>query len=93
MSIPICEPTKVQKIRKQTMNTGNSLNHTTWKYKYHIVWKSKYRKKNIYKGFKKFTWEYFKKFGASKECKAKVGHLMPDHVHILISIPPKYSVS
>ena len=75
------------------MNTGNSLNHTKWECKYHIVWIPKYRKKSIYKGLRIYLGDTLKDLALQKECKIEEGHLMPDHVHILISIPPKYSVS
>jgi len=47
-SLPVCEPPKVQKIRKQTMSSPESLKHTKWECKYHIVWIPKYRKKRLY---------------------------------------------
>ena len=75
------------------MNTGNSLNHTKWECKYHIVWIPKYRKKSIYKELRVYLGDTLKDLAHQKECKIEEGHLMSDHVHILISIPPKYSVS
>ena len=75
------------------MNTPESLKHTKWECKYHIVWIPKYRKKSLYKGIRKYLGEMLKDLASQKECQILEGHLMPDHVHILISIPPKYSVS
>jgi len=75
------------------MIEGQSLNHTVWECKYHIVWIPKYRKKTIFKGLRTYLGTVFKDLASQKECKIEEGHLMPDHVHILISIPPKYSVS
>ena len=75
------------------MNTPESLKHTKWECKYHIVWIPKYRKKSIYKDLRRYLGEMLKDLASQKECKILEGHLMPDHVHILISIPPKYSVS
>ena len=75
------------------MYDNQSLNHTMWECKYHIVWIPKYRKKAIYGDLRQHLGELFKELSKQKESKILEGHLMPDHVHILISIPPKYSVS
>ena len=75
------------------MNTPESLKHTKWECKYHIVWIPKYRKKSHYRDLRQYMGEMLKDLASQKECKILEGHLMPDHVHILISIPPKYSVS
>ena len=75
------------------MNTAKSLNHTKWECKYHIVWIPKYRRKSIYKELRPYLGSIFKDLASQKECSIEEGHLMLDHVHILISIPPKYSVS
>ena len=69
------------------------LNHTTWDCKYHLVWIPKYRKKVIYGKLRQYLGEVFKELALQKESQILEGHLMGDHVHILISIPPKYSVS
>jgi putative transposase len=92
-SLPICEPPKVQKIRKQTMNSPESLKHTKWECKYHTIWIPKYRKKSVYKELRQYLGSLPKELASQKECKIEEGHLMPDHVHILISIPPKCSVA
>jgi len=75
------------------MNIQQSLNHTVWECKYHIVWIPKYRKKSLFKDLRKFLGEMLKDLAGQKGCKIEEGHLMPDHVHILISIPPKLAVS
>ncbi len=75
------------------MNNTQSLSHTKLECKYHIVWIPKYRKKTIFENLRKYLGEIFRDLAAQKECKVVEGHLMPDHVHILISIPPKHSVS
>jgi putative transposase len=75
------------------MYDGQSLSHTKWECKYHIIWISKYRKKAIFEDLRKYLGEIFRDLATKKECKVVEGHLMPDHVHILISIPHKYSVS
>ena len=75
------------------MKTCKSLNHTKWECKYHVVWIPKYRRKSIYKELRPYLGSVLKDLASQKECLIEEGHLMSDHVHILISIPPKYSVS
>ena len=74
------------------MNPAESLKHTKWECKYHVVWIPKYRKKSLYQGLRRYLGELLKDLAAQKECKILERHLVSDHVHILISIPPKYSV-
>jgi putative transposase len=75
------------------MNSPESLKHTKWERNYHIVWIRIYRKKSLYKELRQYLGSTLKDLASQKECKIEEGHLMSDHVHILISIPPKYSVS
>ena len=75
------------------MREIQSLNHTVWECKYHVVWIPKYRKKSLYKELRRYLGSIFKELARQKECKIEEGHLMSDHVHVLISIPPKYSVA
>ena len=75
------------------MNNYNKLKHTTWECKYHLVWIPKYRKKIIYGQLRKNLGEILKELALQRESKIIEGYLMGDHVHVLISIPPKYSVS
>lgn len=70
-----------------------SLNHSTWVCNYHVVWIPKYRKKKIFKGIRADLGIILHKLADQKESKILEGHLLLDHVHMLISIPPKYSVS
>ena len=69
------------------------LNHTRWECKYHIVWIPKYRKKVIYGKLRRELGKVLRELAQRKECEILEGHLMGDHVHMLIAIPPKYSVS
>jgi putative transposase len=71
------------------MNSPESLSHTKWECKYHIIWIPKYRKKSHYKELRQYLGSILKDLAFQKECKIEAGHLMSDHVHILISIPPK----
>ena len=71
----------------------NHLNHATWECKYHVVFTPKYRKKALFGQIRRHFGTVFRELAQRKECKIEEGHLMPDHVHMLISIPPKYSVA
>jgi putative transposase len=75
------------------MDNLQSLTHTKWGCKYHIVWIPKYRKKKLYGQIRRDMGTLFKELASQRECTIVEGHLQPDHVHILISIPPKYAVS
>jgi putative transposase len=75
------------------MNEYETLNHTTWDCKYHVVFIPKYRRKVLYQELRKALGDVFRQLAAQKEAKVEEGHLLLDHVHMLLSIPPKYSVS
>jgi putative transposase len=75
------------------MNAYESLSHTKWECKYHVVFIPKYRRKALYGPLRSHLGAVFRELARQKECEIIEGHLMPDHVHMLISIPPKYSVS
>ena len=74
-------------------NKSDSLAHTKWMCKYHIVFPPKYRRKVIYNQIRKDIGEILRTLCQYKGIEIHEGHLMPDHVHLLVSIPPKYSVS
>jgi len=75
------------------MNNTQCLSHTTWECKYHVVWIPKCRKKALYGQLRKHLGEVLHELARQKESKVLEGHLQPDHIHMLISIPPKYAVS
>jgi REP-associated tyrosine transposase len=75
------------------MNDVSNLNHSRWECKYHVVWIPKYRKKTMYGQLRKYLVQVFKDLARARESEVLEGHLMLDHVHMLISIPPKYTVS
>lgn len=75
------------------MQTYESLKHTTWECKYHVVFIPKCRRKTLYAQLRRDLGVVFRDLAEQKECKVEEGHLMPDHVHMLLSVPPKYSVS
>ncbi len=70
-----------------------SLSHTKWECKYHVVFIPKYRKKRIFGTLRTELGDVFRRLAEQKESRIEEGHLMPDHVHMLISIPPKYAVA
>ena len=70
-----------------------SLAHTKWMCKYHIVFTPKYRRKVIYNQYKEDIRDIIKQLCSYKGVEIIEGHLMPDHIHMLVSIPPKISVS
>ena len=72
---------------------AHSLSHTKWMCKYHIVFTPKYRRKVIYNQYRSSLGEIFHRLCSYKGVELIEGHLMPDHVHMFVSIPPKYSVS
>lgn len=75
------------------MTNIESLCHSAWECKYHIVWIPKYRRKVLYGRIRKGLGETFRELALQRESLILEGHLCPDHVHIYISIPPKYAVA
>ena len=75
------------------MDEYRSLRHSTWECKYHIVFIPKCRRKTLYGQLRQYLGEVFRRLAEQKESRIEEGHLMPDHVHMMISIPPKYAVS
>ena len=75
------------------MNDVESLSHTKWECKSHIVFIPKYRRKALYGALRQQLGEVLKQLAMQRESRIDEGHLMRDHVHMLVSIPPKYSVS
>ena len=73
-------------------NIRDSLSHTKWLCKYHIVFTPKYRRKAIYGQYKESIGQILRQLCNYKGVEIVEGHLMSDHVHISVSIPPKYSV-
>ncbi len=75
------------------MDTYESLSHSKWECKYHVVFIPKCRRRVLYGQLRRYLGEVFHRLAQQKECRIEEGHLMPDHVHMLILIPPKYAVS
>lgn len=75
------------------MDEDESLSHSKWECKYHLVFIPKCRRKTLYEQLRRHLGEVFRNLAEQKECRILEGHLMPDHVHMLIAIPPKHAVS
>ena len=75
------------------MDEYKSLNHTKWECKYHVVFIPKCRRKSLYHELRRHLIEVFRRLAQQKESQIEEGHLMSDHVHMLVAIPPKYAVS
>ena len=75
------------------MERYESLNHTKWECKYHVVWIPKCRKKVLYGQLRKELGRVLRELAMQKESEVIEGTLRGDHVHMVVSIPPKYSVS
>ena len=75
------------------MNDVSRLRHSVWECKYHLVWIPKCRRKVLYGQLRRELGSVFHEWARQKACRIEEGHLLPDHVHGLISIPPKYAVA
>ena len=75
------------------MDTFESLSHSVWECKYHVVFIPKCRRKTLYRELRQHLGDVFRKLATQKESRVEEGHLLPDHVHMMIAIPPKYAVS
>ncbi len=70
-----------------------SMSHSKWDCKYHVVFIPKRRRKAMFGNLRKQLGVIFHELARQKECTIIEGHLMPDHVHMCIAIPPKYAVA
>ena len=75
------------------MDESQSLSHTKCECKYHVVFIPKCRRRTLYLELRRHLGEVFRRLAQQKESRVEEGHLMPDHVHMMIAIPPKYAVS
>jgi len=75
------------------MDDYESLKHTRWECKYHVVFIPKCRRQKLYQQLRQHLGEVFRQLAQQRESKILEGHLVVDHVHMLISIPPKYAVA
>ena len=83
------------KIKKEdfVMKDNNSLAHSTWNCKYHLVFAPKYRRMQIYGQIRKDIGVILRRLCEQKGIEIIEAELCPDHIHMLVSIPPKYSVA
>jgi putative transposase len=75
------------------MDDYESLKHTRWECKYHVVFIPKCRRKKLYEQLRQHLGDVFRQLAQQRESKILEGHMVVDHVHMLISIPPKYAVA
>ena len=75
------------------MTNYRSLNHSKWACQYHVVFIPKYREKAIYGELRRYLGEVLRRLARQRESDVEEGHLLADHVHMMISIPPKHSVA
>ena len=75
------------------MKEYESLSHVKWECKYHIVWVPKYRRKRLYGEVRRRFGEIIRELSKQKGIEVIEGHAMPDHIHVCLAIPPKYSIS
>ena len=75
------------------MEDYRSLSHTKWQCKYHIVFIPKYRRRALFGVVRRELGAVFRRLAEQKECFIEEGHILPDHVHMLLSVPPKLAVS
>ena len=75
------------------MDKYESLSHTKWECKYHVVFIPKCRRRTLYEQLREHLGQVFRELARQKESRVEEGHLMSDHVHMMLAIPPKYAVS
>src|ERR1035437_1641007 len=75
------------------MDEDERLNHPKREGQKHVVFIPKGRRKALYGDLRKYLGEVFRKLAEQKESRIEEGHVLPDHVHMMISIPPKYAVA
>ena len=75
------------------MDEYESLSHTKWECKYHVIFIPKFGRKVLYGKLRQHLGEVFRTLAAQKESRIEKGHLLADHVHMMIAIPPKFAVS
>jgi putative transposase len=80
-------------VKEKFMPDYKSLTHTKWDCKYHVVFIPKKRQKLIYGKLRRYLGEIFHELAKRRGVEILEGHMMADHIHMCLSIPPKYSVS
>ncbi len=75
------------------MHNYENQNHSKWECKYHVVFIPKCRRRALYGMLRKNIGPVIRELARQKECRIEEGHVTTDHVHMMLSIPPKYSVA
>ncbi len=75
------------------MSTYESLSHSKWDCKYHVVFIPKGRRKSLYGKIRSYLGPVFHELARQRESEIVEGHMVGDHVHMLVRIPPKYAVA
>lgn len=75
------------------MHDWRSLSHVRWDCKYHVVIVPKYRKRKLYGKFRKNVGDIIKDLCRQRGVELLEGHLMPDHIHMCLSVPPRFSIA
>ena len=75
------------------MDEAESLSHTKWECKYHVVFIPKCRGKTLYQELRRHLGDVLRKLAEQTESVIEEGNLRPDHVHMMMAIPPQYAVS
>ena len=75
------------------MHQWQTQSHVKWEWKYHVVFIPKYRRKTLYGRLRRKAGGILRDLCTQKGVESLEGHAMADHVHLLLSIPPKYSVA
>jgi putative transposase len=75
------------------MDKYESLSHTKWECKYHVVFIPKCRRRTLYGRLRQHLGEVFRELARQKQSRVEEGHLMSNHVHMMLAIPPKFAVS
>jgi putative transposase len=78
--------------RRSALDEYERLNHTKRECKYHMVFIPKWRRRALYVELRRYLGEIFRRLAEQKESRIEEGHLLPDHVHMMIAIPPKDAV-
>jgi putative transposase len=76
-----------------TISNYESMSHSKWDCKYHVVFVPKGRNKELYGKIRKFLGPIFRELALQRGSTIVEGHMVQDHVHMLIKIPPKYAVA
>lgn len=84
---------RVLETTKRLLDEVENLSYTRWECKFHVVFIPKSRRKALYRELRRLLGEVFRRLAQQKESRIEEGHLMPDHVHMMIAIPPKFAVS